>query len=250
VHPRQRSLSRELEVIWLDALADAEIDPDTALLYPMEGRATRGQAGCSAHFRPRDFEIRPDETMPELEALLDELNCDDCIEAIRILIWTARTPEGTAALLRHELEHARQVEENGRQLLELKDVVQRVICERIGGLPGGGFLYQATPDELDANAAAAMFVRQRFGTARINQLLQDGDFDSSAFRSLVGPPPLSTLPARMVRFLATVPDLCEKWASRIGGLHFATLLDTRWPGAGALWRRVVEDDPLRRLTRI
>ena len=123
-------------------------------------------------------------------------------------------------------------------------MAEGVICERVGGLAGGGFLYQVIPVEMDANAAAAKFVRAGFGEARIDELLQAGDTDASAFRSLVGPPAIETLPERMIQFLATVHDLCQRYADRTNH-SFPTLLDVHWRGAGAIWRRLVEDDALK-----
>lgn len=172
------------------------------------------------------------------------MNADECIDTYRIVVFTERTVEGIAAALRHELEHSLQRDAHGQRLLEVHGVAEAVICERVGGLPGGGFLYQVIPDEMDANAAAAIFVREHFGVDRIDELLRAGDSDGGAFRSLVGPSPRNTLPERMVRFLATFPDLCVTWAER-QGFAFDTLLDMHWRGAGELWRRLVEDDDLR-----
>ncbi|SRR6266851_501123 len=97
---------------------------------------------------------------------------------------------------------------------------------------------------MDANAAAAAFVRDRFGVDRINVLLDARDGDSSAFRSLVGPAPLETLPERMLRFFATVEDLCERYADRTG-FSFARLLNVHWRGAGAVYERLVQEETLR-----
>jgi hypothetical protein len=242
VHPRQRPLEPEIEEVWLAALADAGIDADEALLYPLEGR--QSESGYGARYLARHLELRSEDDWPELEPLLEEMNADECIDAYRIVVFTERTIEGTAAALRHELEHSLQREAHGQQLLELHGVAEAVISERVGGLPGGGFLYQVIPDEMDANAAAARFVRAHFGADRIDELLGTGDSDGAAFRSLVGPAPRETLPERMIRFLATVPDLCVKWAER-QGFAFETLLDVHWRGAGEIWRRLVEDEDLR-----
>jgi hypothetical protein len=94
--------------------------------------------------------------------------------------------------------------------MELYGIAENVLSERVGGLTGGGFLYQTIPVEIDANAAAAIFVRGRYGTERIDELLNAGDSTSAALRSLVGPPPLDTLPNRMIRYFATIPDLCDR----------------------------------------
>ena len=74
---------------------------------------------------------------------------------------------------------------------------------RVNGLPGNGLLYTIIPNELDANAAAAMFVRARYGHERIVELLEARDEDSAAFRSLVGPASLETLPERLLAFFNT-----------------------------------------------
>jgi hypothetical protein len=242
VHPRQRPLPPEIEAVWLAALAHAEIDPDEALLYALKGQ--QSQSGYSARYLARHLELHAEADFPELEPLLEEMNDEECIDAYRIVVWTERTIEGIAAAIRHELEHSLQREAHGQRLLELHGVAEAVICERIGGLAGGGFLYQVIPDEMDANAAAAVFARSRFGPDRIDELLRAGDTDGAGFRSLVGPSPVETLPERMVLFLASVPDLCEKWAER-QSFAFPTLLDVHWRGAGAIWRRLVDDEELK-----
>jgi hypothetical protein len=65
-----------------------------------------------------------------------------------------------------------------------------------------------------------------------------------AFRSLVGPPAIETLPERLIQFLATVRDLCKRYADRTN-FSFPTLLDVHWRGSGAIWYRLVEDDALK-----
>jgi hypothetical protein len=98
---------------------------------------------------------------------------------------------------------------------------------------------------MDANAAAATFVRERYGTERIDELLRERDNDSAAFRSLVGPPPLETLPDRMIHFFATMPDLCDRCVERTNYSSFAELLNIHgWRGAGDLYERFVQDEEL------
>lgn len=100
------------------------------------------------------------------------------------------------------------------------------------------------PDRDGRQRCAAVFVRDRFGAERIDELLQAADNDSAAFRSLVGPPPIETLPERMIQFLATMPDLYQRYADRTDFL-FPTLLDVHWRGAGRIWQKLVEDDTLK-----
>jgi hypothetical protein len=165
------------------------------------------------------------------------MNADDCIDAYRVALHVERPVEGIAALLRHELEHAMQYDADvGQRLHRLYVLAVEVICERVGGLPGGGFLYQLIPVELDANAAAATYVRGRFGEARISMLLAADHPDSAAFRSLVPPPARETLADRMLHFFATIPDLCELRADR-ERMSFAEILAREWPGADGVWRR-------------
>jgi hypothetical protein len=241
MHPRQRQLPPEVEEVWLAALADAAIDADDALLYLLDGESGDGYG---ARYLYRHMRIDADGEPEEIQPLLDDLNDEQSIDAYRVVVFTERTIEGIAALVRHELEHARQRDAHRQRLMELHAMAEEVIRERVGGLAGGGFLYQVIPVEMDANAAAAQFVRGRFGSERIDALLQAGDKDGSAFRSLVGPPPIETLPERMIQFLATVPDLCQLYAARTD-FSFPTLLDVHWRGAGRIWRRLVEDDELK-----
>jgi hypothetical protein len=119
----------------------------------------------------------------------------------------------------------------------------RVLAMRVGGLTGGGLLYNTIPNELDANAAAAMFVRARYGAARINELLDARHEDSALFRSLVGPGPVESLPERLFGFFIGHRDLCERFAAA-AGFPFTQLLDLEWNGVGALWRDTVDADAL------
>jgi len=242
MHPQQQALPAEIEEVWLATLADAEVDPDDALLYLVDGE--NGSTGHAARYLYQHRELHPEGEPEEIHQLLTEMNNDDCIDAHRVVVFKDRTIEGIAALIRHELEHGRQYNAFGQKLVELGGLAEHVICERVAGLVGGGFLYQTIPLEMDANAAAAAFVRQRFGPERIDALLAAGDKDGAAFRSLVGPPPLETLPERMIRFVATMPDLCQRVADN-NNFRFAQLLDVHWRCAGEVYERLLEADDLK-----
>jgi hypothetical protein len=242
MHPRQQPLTREVEEVWLAALADVEIDANEALLYLIDGE--KGSNGYSGRYLYRHREIHRDEEADEIHPLLDEMNSDDCIDAHRIVVFKDRTLEGLTAGIRHELEHARQYGSFGQPLMEFYGLAEHVIAERVGGLCGGAFLYQVIPVEFDANAAAAAFVRRHFGAERIDALLRDGDKDGAAFRSLVGAPELDTLPERMLFFFATMPDLCQRVADN-NGFRFDQLLDLHWRGAGAVYERLLDDEHLK-----
>jgi hypothetical protein len=75
-------------------------------------------------------------------------------------------------------------------------------------------------------------------------VLRAGDKDGSAFRSLVGPPPIATLPERMIRFFATIPDLCDLFAGG-NNILFTPLLDVHWRAAGDVYQRLLDGGELR-----
>lgn len=245
MHPRQRELPSGIEKVWLAALDDTEIDPAAALIYTLDGETGDEY---TAYWYPRGTWIPANGEPNAIHLPLDEMNHDDCIGADRIVVYIDRTIEAIAALIRHECEHARQYDVHGQNLIELHGLTVGVIRERVGDLPGGAILYQAIPVEMDANAAAAQFVRTRFGASRIDELLKACDKDSAAFRSLVGPPAIETLPDRVILFLATVPDLCQCYADR-NEFAFPRLLDDCWPGAGAIWCQLVLGDALKGINR-
>jgi hypothetical protein len=242
VHPEQPALEPEIEEIWLAACADAGLDPADCLLYVLDG--TQSQTGYSGMHFQRVLRVYESEQFgDDINAMLDELNADERIDATRILVWRDRTIEGLAALIRHELEHAVQNDANGLRVEGLYHLAMRVLAVRVGGLNGGGLLYTTIPNELDANAAAAMFVRARYGDVRINQLLDARDEDSALFRSLVGPGPLESLPERLFGFFIGHRDLCERFAAD-AGFPFRQLLNLEWNGAGTLWQDTVAADAL------
>lgn len=237
MHPEQRPLEQEIEEIWLAACGDAGLNPDDCLLYLLDGRQSEtGYGGMHSQYTLRIYES--EHFGADINALVGELNAEERIDATRILVWRERTIEGLAGMIRHELEHAVQNEENGLRVEDMYHLAIRVLALRVGGLAGGGLLYTTIPNELDANAAAAMFVRGRYGDEQITALLDARDDDSALFRSLIGPGPLESLPERLFGFFVSYRDLCERFAVE-AGFDFATLLDLEWHGAGAVWRETV-----------
>ena len=238
VHPRQPDLGPELQELWLAALADAGIGEDEALLIPVgAAEDSRGNGAC---FWRRHEELDADGLPDEVRPFLDDLNADESLGAYRLSLATDRTSEGAAALLRHELEHARQFDAHGVRLQDLHDIALDVLRVRAAQLRGGAALYQWIPMEFDANAAGAMFARARFGDERIDSLLRANDPDRAAMLSLVGPQQISALPDRMVLFLATMPDLCEQAAPAGTRASFRRMLNSAWAGAGDAWERLTD----------
>lgn len=150
VHSLQGRLSSDLELVWLAALDDAGISADQALLFTFAGAASPDvecavymRRGVITHVAGLDDE------------LLNELNntANGCIDAYRVLLWTERSLEGSAALIRHELEHARQID-----LRPEVQALQELAVDVIRLDVNSGRLYQRIPAEADANAAAGTWV--------------------------------------------------------------------------------------------
>jgi len=55
--------------------------------------------------------------------------------------------------------------------------------------------------EVDANRAAARFLRRRYGPDPLRQLVSTGDVDAACFRPTVDPDGLDTLTERMGAFI-------------------------------------------------
>ena len=73
-------------------------------------------------------------------------------------------PEQEAVLAgfpRREVRHAEHWDDLGQDFTDLYDLAELVCQWKVGGLPRGGILYGLIPAEMDANAAAAKFLRER-----------------------------------------------------------------------------------------
>lgn len=104
-----------------------------------------------------------------------------------------------------------------------------------GGLKGcAGALINSMPDEIDCNAAAAVYVRRRFSPADV-QAIRDG-----SRRYLVcSPRRPKTLPARMVAFAFVYREAVERHAKR-RNFSAASILGSVHGYAEALWARLEE----------
>jgi hypothetical protein len=141
-----------------------------------------------------------------------------------------------AALLRHELEHARQYEALGGQICDMHDfVLDRVLGEVADDLGGCGGLVNQIPTEIDCNAAASVYVASRF-TAEEVQQIRDGQRWHLAC-SPIPPPPPQTLPARMVAFAFVYRAAVERHAQR-SGQTLSSLLSLLHPRAPDLWAQL------------
>jgi hypothetical protein len=136
-----------------------------------------------------------------------------------------------AGLLRHEIRHAEQFDELGPSFFELYDLALLVCRWKVGGLPKGGILYGLIPAEMDANTAAALFLRERRPDAL--QAVLNSEHNALA-RSNTDPGPLVDLPTKMVAFLYLLREVADDPA-RSAGLAFEKRLRFISARAAATW---------------
>jgi hypothetical protein len=183
---------------WRAAVDDAGIDIGEVALFWRPGRP-RPTGQEAASWRP-DCDIDPEfDDDYEFILALDWANRKPIRGLRRVMVWTDRTPEGLAGLLRHELEHTIQVAAHA----ELEHLHQRAI-EELTKRGGTGRSYNAIPMELDANRAAARFLRRRYDVERLRQLVASGDQEAACFRPTKDPGALDALVDRMRAFILNV----------------------------------------------
>jgi hypothetical protein len=236
MHRLQGHLSADMERVWLAALDDASIPVERALLVTLPGPAAPG-GRCAVYMR-RGVEVEVDGLDVALDDALNSTTTGS-VDAYRVVLWADRPIEAAAALLRHELEHARQIDFRP-EVGELHELAEQVLR----GQPESGRLYQEMPAEADANAASGAWVRSYFGDARIARLIADGNRDAAALRPSTPPPDMSDLPERMIEFFVSIAHLCRRWEDEPKGPRFSHCLDLAWPGAGAgaRWERMVRGE--------
>ena len=93
-------------------------------------------------------------------------------------------------------------------------VVDHILRLKARGLPGGTLLYNLKPVEQDANAASAVYLRERHPDA-VEAILRHPDLGQLA-RSLVG---ILTSATAACPASAT-PDAVETYTADTGGLHY------------------------------
>lgn len=221
-----------IEAEWTAALRDAELDASQARIHMFEGEASPSGVGAlwgapGENLRRKDFPFEGN------NAAFIRLNNEER-ELHRVAVWGGQRPILVAAKMRHELEHARQYEAHGQELFHLHGLMNAILDLKVGGLPGGGVVYGSIPMEVDGNAAAARFVHGRYAT-EAEALLREHHPDSGLLRSLCGPGPLETLPARMICFAYQYADIGEDWTQARGWGKYAAVIDNMWPGAHSVW---------------
>jgi hypothetical protein len=220
---------------WKAAHEHVGLDPTRSKLCFVD--AADGNA-LSVHYPPVR-ELGADEMIDDsLAAVLNEPAHRD-LHRVVVLDSFASGEIGRAklaALLRHELEHARQWECWGDVPVELSCLFDEVISELVAKHPESGRqLYRAQPNERDANAAASDHLRRRFPDEVIERMLAGGDYVLAATKSM--PEPLESLPLRNVVFLFQFHDVCRRLAER-DGESFADRLERITPAARAAWEEL------------
>jgi hypothetical protein len=220
---------------WSAALADAGIDQSATRLYLARAM---GLKHIGAVWHPPSDELVVDERFPD-PSQLDDANADEHRRLHRIVVPAELEDVVTfAALLRHELEHARQHDAWGRPIVELQRLIERhVLRHKAGGLDGcAGQLINAVPTEIDANAAASVYVSARFSKEDVARL--QGGKRSALACSLLPPESTDTLPARMLAFAFVHRSAFIAYADE-RGWDLAEMLDGYFgDGASDLWARL------------
>jgi hypothetical protein len=200
---------------WQRAVAHAGFSEQDVHLWLCQGYGLDGEQAQAAYYKP--VLAIEDDRFPD-EQQREEAESDEYWERHRVVIFedfrSAEDDLGDTllpvmgALLRHELEHARQQVHWGNTLLDIDDrFVDRAVRIKVGRIPGGTELYQCKLIEQDANAAAAMYLRE-YQLDHV-QAIRGGPCASLA-RSNTPPESLDTLLARTVAFVFQFHDICER----------------------------------------
>jgi hypothetical protein len=203
-------------------------------LYVVDAAQASDDATHAVWFRPGRKLVR-DHEFPAPHDVRDA-NHPDHIDLHRIVVWRDASAPIVGALLRHELEHARQWDALGAGIFELYDLIKEgVLPYKAGALDGcAGVYINSMPAEQDANAAGAMYLSANHPDAASE--IRKSDQRNLAC-SLSPPEAHSTLPARMVAYLALFPSACAAYAAAEDA-PFAQVLESTYPGTGALWERI------------
>jgi hypothetical protein len=240
---RDDAFRAALQEEWRAALDDAGFEEHHAKLWLCTGYGEDSEGPVAAYYKPW-LNIEDDRFLSPAQRADAEADVNRPLQ--RIVIFEdfdfANDQLGNTlvpvmgAMLRHELEHARQQQSCGDEVLDIDDqFLDRAIRLKVGGLSGGAGLYNVKPMEQDANAAAAMYLRARH-PQHVDAILE-GPCGHVA-RSNTPPEALDSLLARTVACLYQFRDVVV--ADRDPTIEFAKRLAVYDPRAGALWRQLEE----------
>jgi hypothetical protein len=220
------------------ALADAGYANAQVRFYALDELGATDHVGA-AWFRPW-MTIEEDDRHFLNDALRAEANRPADRKLHRIIVPAHPVDRVEfAALLRHELEHARQFDALGVGVFDLQDFIEHdVLVEVAGGLNGcAGGLINAVPTEIDCNAAASVYITGRFTPDEVARL-RGGDRRFLAC-SLIPPASHDTLIVRMIAFVYIHREAVERHCAR-RDFPVPMILDSVHRGAGDIWRRFDE----------
>ena len=224
----------EVDVECAGALADAGLPAKRVRFFRLAEVGPRYVG--AGWFRPHVTIFHADPAFPD-DAQRADANRPGNRELHRLTVAAAPDDRATfAALVRHELEHARQYEALGERICDMRDfVLEHVLREVAHDLDGCGGLVNQIPTEIDCNAAASVYVASRFPAEEV-QKLRDGQRRHLAC-SLIPPAPPETLPARMVAFAFVYRAAVERHAQRRGET-LSSLLSSLDPKAPDVWAQL------------
>jgi hypothetical protein len=215
---RQMDLQDFVQAEWPRAVEDAGLDPDGLAYWIAEESPPEIRDRGAMYFRPGQDPDPPYAFSAEqLAAAVSPAFAD----RHRIVVHAdyelpgglseAGTEAYFAAVIRHELEHARQGEvPEGKAALEIDQrLVDEVLAHKAGGISGGAVFYNYKPMEMDANAAASIYIRERFPDT-VEELLRSPIANMA--RSNTRPEPPSSLLVRTVCFLFQFRSIAESLA--------------------------------------
>jgi hypothetical protein len=227
-----------LDSVFTEVLAQAGQREDRFFLVVLPGRpAPNGRH--AAFYQPGPIDEDPADILHG--AQLAHANTPEVVDRHRIaafasINWDEPLQEAAlAGRLRHEVRHAEQYDELGQTFFDLYDIAELVCQWKVGGLPRGGILYGLIPAEMDANGAAASFLRERRSEA-IDDVL-NSDYNVLA-RSNTPPGPLNELPTKMVAFLYLMREVADD-PVRSSGISFEKRLRHVSGRAAATWAALV-----------
>jgi hypothetical protein len=230
-----------LSQLWTLARQDAGFDPGTEVrLYPLSGTPP-ANGRRAMHLEPGSEVVwEPDVTLTRNQ--IADANRPDVIGLHRIAVFDNQAPPVLLGLLRHELQHARQWQDDraAYQAGELLvDMLGRVAAYTSAGI-GASSLYNVLPLERDANAAASTLLREHFGEVSDRKLVAEHgqilDFDPSW--ALTEPLGTHTMEAAALH-----PDEFED-ACRHGGRDLDATLSALHPDGPVLWKGLKANDVL------
>jgi hypothetical protein len=212
--------------LWREAVADSGLDEAQlhrfeAVRAVMEGAGAQWWApGTPVHEPPVRLELSEDDAAAADSLPLIEKHR---VATVPIEGLEPAVAEATiAAMLRHELEHARQWEAaGGPEAFMLMQLAWKVYMRKTGGTMHGGFLTQM-PIEDDANAAASLFLR-RVRPDVVDDLAQH-DVYQTLVRAIVGPASPESLVVRMVGFLFQYRHVVQDLTAESGPISETTYI--------------------------